>query len=1197
MYKTSWKNYLLPSLLSILSITAFFSCSKENRSNQKKEEVTVGRDTIKKESLADAEIYSARTLGLAFLEENKLEEAEEEFLKVINFAPNDVLGYANLGLVYLRMNELEKAEDYLKMAINIDPNDPDIRLNLAKVYELDSKEEASIEELKKSEEVAPEHVQTLFGLAESYKKSSDLNSTRKWQNYLSKLVNIVPMNIIPRLYLIESFLAEEKHQEALGHLEELGRIFPEFPAEASEYYQIAISDLQATKMEEAKTSFAIFHNFLKLSNSYQSGIRELRGTGSTLGNPVITFSNSTAPFFEEGESILDAIQFRDVTVSAGLDVFPDSLFLQHDSLILPAILAVADMDRDGDQDIYLSSYSPVDSVFRPYLFNNNFGRFENVISTANINHSGVEESAVFADYNNDGHLDLYVVRDGNNLLYKNVNVGKFQEVGDEAGVGESDNGNKAVFFDYDHEGDLDLFIAKSTSNAMCRNNGNGTFKESSKICGLGENIAKSRDVAFGDFDDDGDLDLFVVNENGSNRLYANERQGKYKDVTAGSGLGNRGENGAVACGDYNGDGLLDIFVTGINGVGDRLYKNKGEGIFERDIHSSEAFSVLNEIRGYDVTFFDFDNDGYLDLLIVGEGLSTDVSGIQLFHNDQKGGFENVSYLLTRKVRSGHQLAVADYNEDGDLDIFIAGLHGGMHLLRNDGGNINHHIKVQLVGIRTGSGKNNHFGIGSKIEVRAGDHYQVKVVEQPNVHFGLGQREKVDVVRIIWTNGVPQNIFSPSSDQDLIEEQELKGSCPFLYTWNGEKFIFTKDVMWRSALGMPLGILGESASYAFPDASDDFIKIPSESLKVKEGKYAIQLTAELWETMYYDKVKLVAVDHPESVDVFVNESFSPPPFPELKLYQVEEKKLPIGAADGVGNDLLELIRKRDDHYISNFKKTEYQGIVEMKDLILDLGAISETNSLFLFLNGWIFPTDASINVAISQSGKHRIINPYLQLRNENGEWVTVIENIGFPMGKDKTVVVDLSGKFLSNDHRVRIRTNLEIYWDYIFFSDQFVNHPQKLTFLAPSSADLHYRGFSRMYRKGGRYGPNWFDYYEVSTDKKWNDQKGNYTRFGDVLPLLLKKDNQYVIANAGNEITIEFDSSSLPELPSGWKRDFLINTVGWVKDGDINTVTGNQVKPLPFHGMKIYPYEKDEIYPDDIKSMQYLKQYNTRIIND
>jgi hypothetical protein len=212
--------------------------------------------------------------------------------------------------------------------------------------------------------------------------------------------------------------------------------------------------------------------------------------------------------------------------------------------------------------------------------------------------------------------------------------------------------------------------------------------------------------------------------------------------------------------------------------------------------------------------------------------------------------------------------------------------------------------------------------------------------------------------------------------------------------------------------------------------------------------------------------------------------------------------------------------------------------------------------------------------------------------QKGQWQEVIPNIGFPSGKNKTVIVDLEGKFLSKERKVRIRTNMEIYWDYVFFANDEQVEVQ-MTKLNPASADYHYRGFSAQYRLGGRYGPHWFDYNRGETGQKWRDLTGTYTRYGDVTELLQEADDMYIIANAGDETTITFDAAKLPQLKEGWTRDFLIYSVGWVKDGDLNTALGQTVEPLPFHGMSRYPYGKEERYPNTQKHKAYQKKYNTR----
>jgi protein involved in temperature-dependent protein secretion len=1154
------------------------------------------KETPKDNNQKSIELMTTQTMGLAYLEEFKLDEAEKEFLKFIKMAPNEKLGYANLGLAYLRMGKYPEAKKQLATAIKIDPKDPDIRLLLATVYQMNDERDKAIGELKEALTFAPDHVKILYDITELYAVGTDDESQHQRKNFLLQLVQKAPGNLVPQLNLTEIYIRNGETDKATAQLEIIHKQFPEFPKEAIDYYNKAMALLKKPDKENAMIQFSIFHNYLKVTSPYQAGIMELKGPGGSLiGFPLITYDQQPVTQTGENKSLLDVIKFTDATESAGLTIPTFNNEGKNAEYKFSTHVEAADYDSDGDIDLYVGSYDEASSTYKHYLFNNDMNRFKDVSKQAGLNHSGKESSASFADYDNDGFLDLYIVKEGGDILYRNAGKGVFEDVTKKAQIGSKTGGNKALFFDMDHDGDLDMYETRSNSNLMFRNNGDGTFQEQAEKMGLSCVNANSRDAAFGDFDDDGDIDLIVANENAGNNLFSNQRQGSFKDITEETGLKSTGGSGAVAVGDYNNDGFLDMFITSVNGGNHELFRNKGNGTFESVKNSKEMFSAMQHVKAYDAKFFDFDNDGFQDLIVVGESEEKDGRGVFLYHNDGKGNFEDVSRLLPEEPKSGRQIALFDYNDDGDIDVVIAGLNGGITLLRNDGGSNNHYVTMKLVGLRAGSAKNNHFGIGAKVEVRSGDLYQSMIVTDPSVHFGLGNRSKADVIRITWTNGVPQNIFSPGTDQALIEAQTLKGSCPFLFTWDGNEFTFVKDVMWRSALGMPLGIMGGNTAYAFPDASDDYIKIPGDLLKPKDGLYSIQLTSELWETMFFDKIQLVAVDHPDSVDIFVPEQFSPPPFPGNKQFQVKEKHIPVSATDSQGNDVLSFIAAKDDKYLSDFNPDKYQGVTEMHDLILDPGQVGKNNNLFLFLNGWIFPTDASINVAISQSSALKVVRPFVQVINKKGEWETVIENLGFPMGKDKTVIADLSGKFLSSDHRIRIRTNMEIYWDYIFFSDNIPNAPVISTVLDPVSADLHYRGFSHTYRKGGRYGPHWFDYSSVDKATKWRDLSGNYTRYGDVLPLLTESDNKYVISNAGDETSIEFNSKGLPELKSGWKRDFLIHSVGWVKDGDINTALGSTVLPLPFHGMKSYPPANNDIYPNDAEHQKYLQEYNTRVV--
>ena len=1175
-------------LLSII-LTLAHSCNQGGSGN----EGTFNQQEVTEQAL------TARTKGLAFLEENKLEEAEQEFLTLVDLAPEEAIGYANLGLVYLRMGRYEEAEQRLREALERTPEDADIRLNLATVYQYMNRDSDYLRELERGLSDQPGHLQTIYRLADYYGRDNDAESLSKREHYLKMAVGAAPANIVPRLHLVENQIILGKPDEAIAQLEEVRRIYPEFSGDADEHYRNALSALRAGEMDQALTQAMIFHNFLKLTNPYNQGISDLQGfRGASVGKPMFTFSHATALFSAEGSSILESLRFTDVTALAGLDRFGGSANGGLDPEKAAAThISTGDFNHDGSEDLYLGTYLPGSKRYSHFMLQAELGMFNDVTKGTGLQPCGEESRARFADYDNDGWFDLLLLCEGNPVLYHSISEAMYENVTSNAFPGENPGAENALYLDMDHDGDLDLFFSTGSYNRMYRNNSDGTFTDFTEESGLAGSPGGSYESCFGDFDDDGDLDLFTVNKTAPCQLFTNLREGRFRESSAASGLGNLTDMKMAAAGDYNNDGTLDLFLSGVTAGSFAWFRNTGRGSFVPDPMPALSGSLPDGFTALDACFFDFDNDGHLDLLIVGDPGNAETPGGILLHNTGEGSFEDVTHLLPADFEGGRQVSVADYNDDGDLDIFVAALNGGARLLRNDGGNANRYLKMRLVGVRSGSGKNNYYGIGAKVELRAGNLYQMKVVTEPNIYFGLADRSDVDVVRILWTNGTPQNIFDPGIEQDLIEEQQLKGSCPFLYTWDGDSYVFVKDIMWRSALGMPMGIMGEGQTYAFPDASRDYHKIPGEMLRARDGHYTIQITEELWETIYLDQVQLVAVDHPDSVEIFVDEQFVPPPYPPLEIHPVSRKIFPVRALNGSGYEVTDLLMRKDDRYVGGFIKDRYQGMIEQSTLILDPGVIDVSGTVRLYLTGWIFPTDASINLALSQGDHEKVKAPVLQVINNKGAWETVVENTGFPQGKDKTIIIDLTGKFLSSDHRVRILTNMEIYWDEAFFTSGNAGAPLVSTRLDPVSADHHYRGFSKMYRKGGRYGPHWFDYEEVSTGPRWRDLTGDYTRFGDVVDLLQDPDNRYIIANAGEETTINFDAGAAPPLPEGWSRDFLIYSVGWVKDGDMNTAEGNRVEPLPFHGMNSYPYGAEESYPDTPELRRYRQEYNTRTVTD
>jgi hypothetical protein len=1143
------------------------------------------------------QMVSHRNLGLAYLEEERYSDAANEFKMLVETAPNEPLGYANLGLTYMRMSgQLEQSEEWLQKALKLVPNDPDIRLLLAKVYELTNRKLQAVAALENTLKTHPDHLRSLYQLALYYSKIQDPSSKKKAAENMAQVVGILPGNIAATLRLIELLLQGENPGEALQQLEIFQQTLPRLPDGSHDLFRRILELLKKGETENAYTPVIMLHNLMKPTSIYQGSLKELRGTsGPVSGAPVYRFLGTIIPDRYKTGQIPGTLIYRNVTESSGFNVISNEKSISQKGEYIPLIMALGDYDSDGDQDLFVSKWSDIENTCYQYLFNNDQGIFLDHAVKAGINHTSRDLSAIFADYDNDGHLDLFITNTQENRLYKNLGEGIFKPVIN-TGINTKDNSTAAVFVDLDLEGDLDLFLATDSRNRLYRNNSDGTFIERGEDSGISDSSVPSKNVVYADFDNDGDVDLFVLNQDGDNQYYDNLRQSYFRNITNNRGLVTSSTPGAVAVGDYNNDGSVDLFITDRFGKEHRLYNNLGDGTFESNSKWHDSEKGIRKINGYDTEFFDADNDGYLDLLIAG---STDdqqgqESGLRLLYNNGSGSFINASSLIPDILGSIDQIDVADYDNDGDVDIFLATSQGQIKLLRNDGGNINNFLNIRLAGLRTGSSKNNYFGIGAKVEVRAGDLYQVRYMDQPTAHFGLGNRNGADVLRVVWSNGVPQNRFKLEQNQTIVETQSLKGSCPYLFGWTDSGYEFITDVLWPSALGMPLGIMAGEPLYAFPNSTDEYLRVPGNSLAIKDGSYFLQFTTELWETPYLDKIELLVVDHPESVNVFIDETFIPPPYPPFRIYNFTDKQLPIAAVDGKGTEVLDKIIHPDEEYISNLVLDLYQGVTELHDLILVFDDLSSADSLFLFLQGWLFPTDASINVNISQSSLFRSIFPYLQVPDAQGNWITVKDNLGFPKGKNKTMVIDLTDKFLSDDYRVRIRTNMQIYWDHIFIASTLPKNTFRTADLKPVAANLHYRGFSQISRRNFS-SPHIPDYYSITTGQKWRDLTGTYTRYGDVLSLLLDSDNKYVIMNAGDEITLQFDASALPQLQAGWSRDFMFYNDGWLKDGDLNTAQGQTVEPLPFHGMTSYPAGAENAYPLDEDHATYRKQYNTRIV--
>ena len=728
--------------------------------------------------------------------------------------------------------------------------------------------------------------------------------------------------------------------------------------------------------------------------------------------------------------------------------------------------------------------------------------------------------------------------------------------------------------DLDHDGDLDLVVSTQEGISLWSNRGNWTFENISQFSSLPDPEQSTTDLLPLDIERNGLIDIVLANPDSAEGLVlVNNLHGQFaKKSSAGP---NAGRSEQVCAIDINRDARWDIAAVGKFGTRLSLAVSPSSG--------DRSGLILSEVPASGIANWDYDNDGFEDLVSWG------ASGLQIFRGNPNGIPQLRTELSKPFPKDVANVAIADLDADGDQDLVV--LSGGaIQIFSNEGGNANGWVDLVIraeAEPQNARERCNMHGVGSLIELKSGDLYQAQMVRGTSVHLGLGSHDQADIVRVFWTNGIPHNVIAPKLDQKIFEQQKLGGSCPFLYTWNGEQFVFCTDCLWAAPIGLQFaqGILAPSREW-------EYLKIEGDLLKPRDEEYVLQMTEELWEAAYYDSVKLMAVDHPADVEIFTNEKVGPAEIAEFKIHTVSDKKRPLSILDQSGRDLSQLTSQRDGNFTRAWEQSFNQGLTETHWLELDLHEFPDGAPVTLFLTGWVFPSSTSLNIAISQNpNKPKPMPPQVLVPDQNGDWVTAIEYMGFPGGKTKTIAVDLSGIFPTDDHRVRIATNMEICWDDVFFTTGEPSAEYQLTDLELVGADLHYRGFSNRVLRGGNNHAT-YDYASVSSDPLWPPMGGKFTRYGDVRALLSEADDCSAVLGSGDEMTVRFAVPQV-ELPQGWKRDFILYNIGWDKDADFNTVQGQQAEPLPFRAMSRYPYAPDESFPDSPKHRDYLKTYQTR----
>jgi len=1128
-------------------------------------------------------------IGVGYMNRFTFKQAAESFRRALELDPEFNLARINLGLALLYKQELPEAVRTFSEARARDSRNPHIYYGLGLTYKAMGESEPALKQFRRLLELDPDD-------AESYYNIGVLRGRQR------------------------------RYQEAEAALR---RALELKPWNTSILYNLGTILLRAGKREDGR---AILERFRPLQQKGKS--RSTLGFGSQYGEiGKYAFAMDYMPHFvrdgapsQNGET---HAPFADVSVAVGLNAFAvsgnqrRSLPVPFDrgewgpdflkSRLLPSVgggIALMDLDNDGKVSVIVTRFNPDLEEWQTLLLRNDGrGTLTDISAESGLLNSGGHVSAAVGDFDNDELPDIYLVGLGGNRLFKNRGQGRFEDVTDETGVGGGGLALSATFLDYDHDGDLDLYVCQyadvsgvpsderllfpdslpGAPNRIFRNNGNGTFTDQTDALQIGGGKRRSVGMIASDLDIDRDIDLLVVNSDGPPQIYRNDRDAGFEEITSSALSGLTDGYHSLTVVDVDRDGLMDLFLASSAGRPHVLLRNRDSIRMVPDTRSPDLLRAFAGGESYGTGTLDYDNDGDLDLYLLGKDETR--SGT-LWENLGDGEFNFAGELHS----DGTSAACADFDGDGRTDILYLDTSGSPHLLKNETVNHNHWLGIRLAGRNS-----NRAGYGSRVELRSGYAFVKYEVQGHNGYLsqdspiwwlGLGSAAKADTVTIRWPGGVLQSEINVVADRVVrIRELDRKGtSCPLLYTWAGERFEFVTDFLG----GCAIGYLTAPGQYNFPD-TDEYVRIEGSQLQPRNGKYLLNLANQLEEIIMFDQAQLLVVDHPAGTEIYPNERLMPaPPFPEFKIFTARAPQLPVSAVDDSGNDVLPLIAEKDRTYPSGFNLLPFKGYADGHAITLDLGPLAGAKKVVLIMDAWIDYADSTANLAASQA-EVALIPPYLQVRGGTGEWQTVVPAMGFPAGLPKAMTVDLTDKFLTGDHHVRIVTNMRIYWDRIRVATS-ADEEVRITRLDPSAADLHFLGYPKYYTPDGNE-PRIYDYSRIEPTEFWGTHGGSYTRYGDVRPLLLGRDDMYVITRHGDEITVSYDAESVPALEEGWVRDFLLYADGFGKDMDINALYPEIQGPLPFHGMSRYPYPSTEKYPDDESHRRYLEEYNTRIFPD
>lgn len=1093
-------------------------------------------------------------------------EAEERWMETVAAAPGEPAAWADLAVLALRRNEPDLAAERMERAVALAPGSPEVLYAAGVLAVADGRWEAGRDHLRAAVEADPGHLPALFALAELAERSGREGGTEDARAWLERILRIAPGNLAARL---EAARVAAKLGDGPALREALDALADEaggWPPEARD----RLAGLEAAAPEEpgrTAPDVAMLANVLQRAPEYRESLRALKPEGGAAGVLVDRLVRLSAP--SAAPAAPDA--------ALGFAAEPIGLVGSGD----PA---------SGDR---------APAAVRAFAFDGGSPPIPVVATASGIAWPGAPFPAgadgtpptgrgvLVADLDNDYRMELILAGAGGLAILSGDPAGGFEDVTRGRGVPAaiaSGRWTGAWAVDLDLEGDLDLVLAPEAGPPVVLIAGpDGTLSPAEapfEADGL-------RDLAWADLDGDGDPDLALLDAEGRTGIWTNRGAGRY-DRWDPPAPGPRGL--ALAVAELDGDAALDLLALGSGLRIDRLPTPRNPRpaagpVAPADPQGPRPSTPTTPTPRARLAVADLDNNGCVDLV-------ASIDGRSRAHLCGKGRWGAPPAGGPVVEIEGAVSDVADLDGDGRVD--LVGTAAGRPVTWTNRGEAGHGwIRLApRAAERAGDQRVNAFGLGGELEVRAGLLYQKLPVGSPSVHVGLGDRGAADLARLVWPNGLVQAEFGIDAGGSMAIEQRLMGSCPWLFAFDGERMAFVTDVLWRSPLGMRSG----GGSTLPVPATEDRVLLAGDRLAAREGHFDLRITSELWETFYFDQVGLIAVDHPADVAVYVDERFAFPP-PDLSVRAGDPPRPVARAVDDRGREVTDRLRHADGRHVGVAGPGAWQGVTRDHFVEVELGAAAAgEEGLRLVATGWVRPMDGAARIALAQGAGPEPRSLSLEVPDGRGGWRTARADLGFPAGKAKTIVLDLDGLWPSGEPpRLRLRTNLEMYWDRIAWTVARPGARVRTRDVPLEGAELVHRGFS-ITATASPTSPEEPTYAPISgTAPRWRDLEGYYTRFGDVTGLVAGVDDRYVIMNAGDEIRLRFRALDPP--PDGWVRDFVVVTDGWGKNGDYATALREGVLPLPSHDRPDYPgpaapLEEDPVYRRHATDWE---RYHTRYV--